>query len=68
MKTKILVLSFIAFIFLQACAGGGGDDNGTCTILKSGDNIILKNISLEACQDKFINEPGARGWKWEPNN
>jgi hypothetical protein len=61
-------ISLIIMLFLLSACGGGGDDNGTCTILKrSGSDVVIDDISLEACQERFISEPGASGWKWEPN-
>jgi hypothetical protein len=65
--TALAVLSLLLLcVIFSGC--GGGDDLGTCTIKKSGDDVVIKDISLEECQERFGNEPGATGWEWEPNS
>lgn len=61
---KILFLFFCGFI-LSAC--DDGEDLGTCTITRSGGNLVIE-VTLEECQNRFLNEPGATGWGWAPNN
>ena len=61
---KQTIISIIVITVLYGC-GGSDDDEGTCTIFKAGDNVVIRDISLGKCQDRFINEPGATGWKWE---
>lgn len=57
----------LGLMSVLAVACGSGSDLGTCIIKTTGDNIVFENISLEECQERGLDVPGARGLEWRPN-
>jgi len=64
----VLKWLFILGLLTGSVGACGGDDLGTCIIMKSGDDVVIEDISLEECQQRFLEEPGARGVEWSPNS
>ena len=62
LEVWLLLAVLVCCLIVKGC--GDGDGNGTCTILGVG--IVIQDISLEECQDVFLDTPGATGFRWEP--
>ena len=65
--TRVIRLSFV-LITLLVLTGGCTDDLGTCTITKTGNNLVYEEITIEECQDNYEITLGASGWTWDPGN
>ena len=52
---------------LLTVACGSGSDLATCIIKTTEEDIVIENISLEECQERGLDVPGARGLEWRPN-
>ncbi len=67
---SFLVIPAVLCLFLTSLifGGCGSDDLGACIIKQSGDDMVIEDISLEECQERFGEKAGATGWEWKPNS
>lgn len=62
----LLIVSCVSLISLSACSLAE-DDKGRCTIFRSGENLVIENVTNDECGETFLETPGARGYEWDPS-